>query len=192
MKVKSGDFVVPGDILGVSEEFIPGEGTYEEKGKVFASLTGIVLIDLKEKVISIFPKTSTPPTLKDKDVVMGKVIEIRDQLVLVDVSRLKGREDRELPVPTLAGIHISQVKDAYVNSLTEEFRPGDIITASVINAGKLPLQLSTVQDHLGVIKAYCSKCRASMVKKNRRSLICPRCKNMETRKLSTLYGKGMI
>ncbi len=192
MKIKSGDFVVPGDVLGVSEEFISGEGTYEEKGKVLASMTGIVLIDFKEKVISIFPKTNTPPILKEKDVVIGKAIEIRDQLALVDVSRLKGREDREIPVPTLAGIHISQVKDAYVNTLIEEFRPGDIISASVINAGKLPLQLSTVQDNLGVIKAYCSKCKVPMIKKDKRSLVCPQCKNIETRKMSTLYGKGLL
>ena len=34
MKTKSGDFVLPGDALGVTEEFVPSEWTYEDEGKI--------------------------------------------------------------------------------------------------------------------------------------------------------------
>ena len=34
MKTKSGDFVLPGDSLGVTEEFVPAEWTYDDEGKI--------------------------------------------------------------------------------------------------------------------------------------------------------------
>lgn len=34
MKTKSGDFVLPGDPLGVTEEFVPADWTYEDDGKI--------------------------------------------------------------------------------------------------------------------------------------------------------------
>ena len=34
MKMESGDFVMPGDFLSVSEEFLPGQGAYEDDGSV--------------------------------------------------------------------------------------------------------------------------------------------------------------
>ena len=57
MKTKSGDFVLPGDALGVTEEFIPSEWTYEEEGKIRSLVAGTVSVDNKNKKISIIPKT---------------------------------------------------------------------------------------------------------------------------------------
>ncbi|MDD1763986.1 MAG: RNA-binding protein, partial [Methanobacteriaceae archaeon] len=57
MKAKSGDFVLPGDALGVTEEFLPSEWTYEEEGKIRSLVAGTVSIDQKNKKISIIPKT---------------------------------------------------------------------------------------------------------------------------------------
>jgi len=34
MKMESGDFVMPGDFLSVSEQFLPGQGAYEDDGSV--------------------------------------------------------------------------------------------------------------------------------------------------------------
>ena len=34
MKIKSGDLVMPGDYLGIVEQYLPGEGTYDDDGKI--------------------------------------------------------------------------------------------------------------------------------------------------------------
>ena len=40
MKTKSGDFVLPGDSLGVTEEFVPSDWTYEDEGRIRSLVAG--------------------------------------------------------------------------------------------------------------------------------------------------------
>lgn len=49
MTKKNGEFVLPGDLLGVSEEFIPGYGAYEDGGKVYSSIAGIAKLDFEKR-----------------------------------------------------------------------------------------------------------------------------------------------
>jgi len=77
MKTKSGDFVLPGDALGVTEEFVPSEWTYEDKGKIRSLVAGTVSVDNKNKKISIIPKTSSPSMLRNGVVVVGQVSDVR-------------------------------------------------------------------------------------------------------------------
>ncbi len=49
MKVKSGDFVMPGDVLGVSEQFLPDKWTYDDEGYIRASVLGTVDINSSKK-----------------------------------------------------------------------------------------------------------------------------------------------
>ncbi len=45
--------VLPGDLVGTSEEFTPKSGTFESKGSIYASVTGVVKINNKERSISV-------------------------------------------------------------------------------------------------------------------------------------------
>ena len=60
-KVKNGDLVLPGDYLGVIEEFMPGEGVREENGELYATRAGRVRINPEKMEISVEPVTDTPP-----------------------------------------------------------------------------------------------------------------------------------
>ena len=51
MKVNSGDFVMPGDFLSVSEQFLPGDGAYEDDGSVRSGVPGNVEINVDQKEI---------------------------------------------------------------------------------------------------------------------------------------------
>ncbi|WP_255668527.1 hypothetical protein [Methanooceanicella nereidis] len=73
-----GDFVVPGDLLGTSEEFISGEGTYEESGNIFANATGKIKINKRERSVNIEPLTKMPPIPREGDIVVGRVVDIKD------------------------------------------------------------------------------------------------------------------
>ncbi|NJE07538.1 RNA-binding protein [Thermococcus sp. M39] len=186
---KNGDFVIPGDYLGVIEEFLPGDGVIEENGELYATRAGKVKINQEKMEISVVPVTDTPPIPKVGQVVIAKVIEVKPQAVIVQLLKIEGREDyREIATSKLAGIHISQVKDGFVEDMSKEFKIGDIVRARVLTNEKSPIQLTTRAPDLGVVFALCSKCKTPLVRRGNQ-LVCPRCGNVETRKLSTLYRK---
>ncbi|MEM4187634.1 MAG: exosome complex RNA-binding protein Csl4 [Candidatus Hadarchaeum sp.] len=190
-EVSTGDFVVPGDFLATAEEFVPGNGAYEENGKIYAANTGVVLVDARTKHISVFSRSAGVPTLKRGDIIIGRVDEVRDQNATVVIGRLRGREDRALPPPNVGSIHISQTDAGYVKDLGREFRVGDIVRAKVINANREPVQLSTVGEDLGVIVAFCARCRSPLARQGKK-LVCDSCGNVEFRKIANDYRKGVL
>jgi exosome complex component CSL4 len=171
---------------------MPGEGVREENGELYATRAGKVRIDYEKMEISVEPVTDTPPLPKVGDVVLGRVIEVKPQAVIVQLLAIEGREnDREIATSKLAGIHISQVKEGFVEDLNKEFKIGDVVRARVIANEKSPIQLSTKEPDMGVVYALCSRCRTPLVRRGDR-LVCPRCGNVETRKLSPLYRKVKV
>ncbi|MEM2251076.1 MAG: exosome complex RNA-binding protein Csl4 [Candidatus Hadarchaeales archaeon] len=190
VEVKTGDFVLPGDFLATPEEFLPGEGTYEEKGKVYSSSIGIVLLDIRTRKVSVFARTKTLPILKPGDLVIGRVEEVRDQFATVLLMNMIGKEDRELPPPRIGILHISKVQRGFVRDLGAMFKAGDIIKAKVIEVRPECVHLTTIDRALGVIYALCSKCRQPLEKEDNK-LKCRTCGSTETRKLSTDYRRGI-
>jgi len=190
-EIKTGDFVIPGDFLATAEEFVPGDGAYEEDGKIYSACTGVVLVDVRTKHISVFSRTLGPPALKRDDVVVGRVEDVRDQSASVYIGVLRGREDRELPLPNMGSIHVSQVHTGYVEDMRRQFKPGDIVRARVMNARRAPVQLLTAGDDLGVIVAACSRCH-TLLEREDSKLRCSECGNVEFRKLADDYRQGVI
>ncbi len=180
---------MPGDLIGTSEEFIPKSGTYVDKGNIYAAATGIVKINNKDRSISVFPVTNTPPNLQVGDIVIGRISDIKESVVLVEIAGVKGKGEREIINVDQAAIHVSNVKDAYVKELYYEFAPFDIVKAKVIDLKNM--RLTTANKELGVMKAYCGNCR-TVLKAENGKLKCPKCKRTETRKLSQDYGTGII
>ena len=181
--------VLPGDLIGTSEEFIPRNGAYLDGGNIYAAASGIVNINKKERSISVTPVTNTPPHLQVGDIVIGQVTDVKDSVALVEIAGIKGKGEREIVNAEQAAIHVSNVKDAYVKELYYEFAPFDIVKARVLDLRNM--RLSTVNKELGVMKAYCGNCR-TVLKIDNNKLKCPKCERTETRKLSSDYGTGII
>ena len=190
-EIKTGDFVVPGDFLATAEEFVPSDGAYEDDGKIYSACTGVVLVDVQTKHISVLSRTSGPPKLKRGDTVIGRVEDVREQSANVYIGVLKGREKRELPLPNMGTIHISQVRTGYARDMSHQFKSGDIVRARVLDARREPVQLSTAAADLGVIVASCSRCRAPL-KLEDSKLLCSECGNVEFRKLASDYRQGAL
>ncbi|MFQ5976150.1 MAG: exosome complex RNA-binding protein Csl4 [Candidatus Hydrothermarchaeales archaeon] len=188
--MENGTFVVPGDVLGYSEEYMPGNGAYEENGNICAAVTGKVSIDMKERKLTVIPGTDVPAIPKEGDIIIGKVFDLKPQMAIVDVVKIKGK-DRALAGSIRGGVHISQSRNTYVSDLSREFMPGDIIAAKVTNTNRRPIQLSTADNELGVIKAYCSFCNLPMTREGN-ILKCNECRRTSRRKMSTEYGKGEV
>jgi len=184
--VEPGQFVLPGDKITLAEAFYPGPGTYEDDGIVRAAVTGTVEVDLERREVRVKPLVDTPPKLRKGVPVIGRVQTVKEQVVLVRIDLAHDRMDREPAASGVGGIHISRVRDAYVEDLSEEFQPGDIVRAKVISV-KTPIQLSTMGEEYGVILAYCSRCRSELERIKGRKLRCPSCGHTETRKVASGY-----
>ena len=124
-----GDFVMPGDAIGIIEQYLPGEGTYNDEGDIKASVLGNVKITPEIKTIEVEPVSGSPGLLKVDDVVYGQITDIRNQRVNVKLDSIKG-STRPLALPYMAAIHISKAKEGYLKQLTDAFRIGDIIVCT--------------------------------------------------------------
>ncbi|HIH86886.1 MAG TPA: exosome complex RNA-binding protein Csl4 [Methanosarcinales archaeon] len=185
------EFVLPGDMVGTTEEFISNNNTFKYGGNIYSSATGQVKVNNKTRAISVVPETDIPPMIKNGDIVIGRVNDLRSSVALVEIAMIEGKGEREIVNLQPAAIHVSNVKDSYVKSLDYEFSPFDLVRAKVIDVKAM--RLSTSGNNLGVIKAYCSKCNVDMEKQSNNgnkgsNLKCPVCGNIESRKLAANYG----
>ena len=184
----NGEFVAPGTKIGVIEQYISGYGTYVDpkKGYIYASIPGIVHIDQKTKRIQIIRKKTNMKILKKGDIVLGIVLNVNKIFgTIAIISKGKAKF-----VPHYTGLlHVARISRRYLNSIDDGIVEGDIIRAKIVDAKTIPVQLSTEDVDLGVIKAYCIKCGEMLKKTRPNELFCPACKNKEKRKTAINYGR---
>ena len=182
------DLVFPGDEVAVEEEYIASDGTFAENGVIYASQIGVLELDDDNCVARVI-SPNPPNILAVGDIVYAVVADIRNTMATADVVGKDG-VDRTLGGETYATIHVSKISQGYTDDVSKELRKGDFIRAKVTGI-KPSLQLTTKDDHLGVIKSLCSKCKTEMVKKGT-GLFCPECKYSVPRKLADDYGDVKI
>ncbi len=179
------EVAVPGEYLGVAEEFLPGPGAYESDYRLRAAVIGQVLRDRINKVVSVRPfKAVTLP--QQGAIVIAVITEVRE-----DIARSKIYIVNNLPLkyPFTGILHATQIaeKTGEVKQIYEHLRIGDFVRARVLN--RTPPYLLTIRDpKLGVVLASCSKCGATL-KPSGDKLTCPQCGNTEKRKIAQGYGK---
>lgn len=185
---KSGRFVLPGERLGVIEEFIPDAGTYVKDGVIYSKVVGRALLDLLNKRVSVYSLVHGARVPKVGSIVLGQVSNVQTQNAGVRVFKI----GKMLLSGFFTGIlHISDVQLRYVGSMFDVCRPGDIIRAKVISEKNRVYHLSTKDKDLGVVYAFCSRC-GYMLELRRQVMHCPRCGKIEKRKTALDYGKGII
>ncbi len=185
---KSGQFVAPGDRLGVIEEFTPGPGTYSEHGTIYAKVTGRTLLDVLNKRVTVYPLVHAVSIPKVDSTVLGQVLETRSKRAVIRISKV-GKK-------SLSGfftgvLYISDVSPTYVENMFSVCKTGDIMRAKVTSDRDRTLYLSTAENNLGVVYAFCSKCGYSLTLK-KQMMRCARCGNIEKRKATSDYGEGGI
>lgn len=184
------DVVFPGDPLGAAEEFVPGPGTYEEDGAVFAARIGIADLDRGEFEASVRPGTTIPALLQPDDLVIGRVIGLRKSFAIVRIEAKADEPTRPLNVGSNATLHVAKISRDYLERIEDAFRIGDVVRAKVLEA-KPAVQLTTKASELGVLLARCPRCRHEMEGKGH-GLICPSCEWKSSAKLAVDYGEGFL
>ena len=186
MSIENEQIVMPGDKLGIIEQYLPGEGTYDDNGDIKSSVLGNVKINQKNKIISVETDTK-PALLKVGDLVYGQITDIKPQRANVKIECIKDN-GRPLALPYMGAIHISQAKRDYLEKLSDAFRIGDIVQAKVVKVTGDNVDLGTVDDDCGVLKAMCTRCRDYMhTTKRDNEVQCNSCNKKEKRKISKNY-----
>jgi exosome complex component CSL4 len=184
---KSGQLVLPGERLGVIEEFIPDSGTYVKDGVIFSKIVGRSLVDLQNRRVSVYPTANAVLYPKVGTVVIGQIGNAQSDNVLVKIFRVGKKQISG----TFGGIlHVSDVSDRYIDQMSDVCKPGDIVRAKVISEKNQIFHLSTNDKNLGIIHAFCSRDGTLLEQQPQRyDLRCPKCGNIERRKISPDYGK---
>lgn len=177
-------WVVPGDNVCVVEEFLPGTGVYEDGGFIRSSTVGLVSVDLRSRVVNV-KSTKTPYLPSRGEVVYALVTVLHEELAITKIfaSELGRRYANHFT----GLLHVSQVLDRFVKNVYEVLAVGDVIKAKILN-DSIPYMLTIKEARLGVILAYCSLCGTQLRRQSTDSLRCPKCDNVEKRKLSLDYG----
>jgi len=182
------DKVMVGDYIGTIEEFMPGNGTYSDDGKIFASKVGVKVVDPSRHTAEI--KGKELPRLAIDQIVFGEVVGFKTNMATVVVGKIQGQKGI---IDERAFVYISNVSDSYVDRIEDFFSIGDIVKARVIRMESGMVDLSTKGQN-GVVKAFCKSCRHPLVvsQKHNDKLECTFCSRIEKRKISPDFGKVSV
>ncbi len=179
------ELALPGDRIAAGEEYMPGPGTYETEGVIYAAVAGSVKFDEAEKTVTVL-EARRVSRLKPGDMVVGEVTGVSNSLANIAVCAVDGI-GRQVGAGEAGAVHVSKLSENYTEDARKEYRTGDIVRALVLQVSP-SLQLSTREPNLGVIKARCGKCRNTL--KNRSGkLYCSDCERQEYRKLADDFAR---
>ncbi len=187
---RNGNLVLPGDRLGVIEEFIPDAGTFVKDGVIYSKIIGKTVMDMVNRRVSVQPVFKGAVVPKVGVTVIGQVGNAQSDNVLVRILQVA---DKKKLSGTFGGIlHISDVSDRYIDSMTEVCKPGDIIRARVISEKNQIFHLSMADRNLGVVYGFCSLCSSLLEQRRPMEMHCPKCGNVERRKTSLTTVKRLF
>ncbi len=172
--------VIPGEKLGVIEEFVPGENVYVNGRGALRSATLGVLKIFKNRV-DVSPLRSLEIPLKVGELVLAEVWTSETARFIVKIVA-KWSPFVLLTNPITGWI----MKEEEENRL---IRVGDLILAKVGSTLYNQVILTIAGDKsLGVLYAKCLKCSVPL-KKLGNTLVCPICESIHLdRKISPYYG----
>lgn len=185
---KTGQLVLPGERLGVIEEFTPDAGTFVKDGIIYANIIGRALRDLATRRVSVYPVARVANIPKIGDTVVGQVSSVQSENANVRIFQVG---DKMISGVFIGVLHVSDVHLRYVDSMFDICKAGDIIRAKVISDKNQTYHLSTKEKELGVVYAFCSYCGGTL-EPRRYDMRCLKCGNSERRKTAADYGKGLI
>ncbi len=185
---KTGQLVLPGERLGVIEEFVPDAGTFVRDGVIYSKVVGRALHDLATRRVFVHQVGRQALIPKVGSIVMGQVAGGQSDSVNVRIFQIG---DKQISTVFMGVLHVSDANIRYVDSMHDVCKAGDIVRARVISDKNQVYHLSTKDRELGVIYAFCSNCGGTL-EPRRQGMHCPKCGRIEERKTTADYGKDLI
>jgi len=181
--------VLPGDKLAVSEEFLPGQHTYDDSGLIRALTAGSVVKDLKSMEISVKPAVQ-PEIIKVDDWITGQVETSQANSANVKIYFLNGKPTHKdfsgmLALRGLSGGGRGARR-------TTPVKPGDIVRCRVFSLLNGIIHLAIDEPDMGVVAALCGNCGRPLLRGSATRAKCDECGNVEERKLARDFGATSI
>lgn len=173
---------VPGEVIGVIEEFMPSKNVYQENYSLRSKVIGKISFDPKLKTIEVIPPTLKLGSPKINDEVVGVVEQVQSGIVSVRILEINDKP-----------VHSQFIGLLILRSSLERTRSkivlklGDLIKAKVISLTNSLIHLSIDGDRYGVIYTRCSFCGGEVQVVGKR-IQCLQCKMVDERKLSSDFG----
>ncbi|MFH1256905.1 MAG: exosome complex RNA-binding protein Csl4 [Candidatus Diapherotrites archaeon] len=179
--------VVPGEFLGIEEEFVGGKNTFEDgNGNVLSECIGVPEFDHKRREVKVKKISKEVKPLEPGSIAYGKVALVKEQSVLIELFKAEKNNEPRTILNTFASLPVFNVSQGYVKFLSDMFRVGDIVKAGVVTVTNYGIDLNTKDKSFGVVKAFCVKCRKPLHMIGEQ-LKCPCCGRTEPRKISSDY-----
>lgn len=181
--------VLPGDKLAVSEEFLPGQHTYDDSGLIRALTSGSVQKDTVNMEISVKPAVE-PQVIKVDDWVTGQVETAAASSANLKIYFVNGKPSHKdfsgmLSLRGLSGGGRGMRR-------TTPVKLGDIVRCRVFSLLNGIIHLSIDEPDMGVVAALCGNCGKPLLRGSSTRAKCDECGNVEERKLAKDFGTTPI
>ncbi len=173
---------IPGDRLGVIEEFEPGEGAATRDGVVRAHCVGEAVADVKKHVVSVKKVRVGTRIPSPGDTVVGKV-ETAQSFVINVLIHYLNKEENTGGFTGMITLGFSRPQGRGRPRKIVICKPGDWIRASVVSNKNAIIHLSLDGSEDGVIQTCCSVCGGKVFRSND-VVRCGECGNIEDRKMA--------
>jgi len=181
---KKKTFYVPGELLGVAEEFTPSSNVYQENYNIRSKVLGNIRLDQSTRTVAVVPKAPIRGLPKVGDEVIGIVDQTQSGLVMIRIKEINGR-----PVQSeFIGLIILRAQQFDRERGRIVIKLGDIVRAKVISLLNNVIHLSINGEHYGVLHTVCSSCGGKVQQIGRR-ILCTQCKTVDERKLTDDFGR---
>ena len=97
--------VLPGDYLGTAEEFLPGRGTYENRGRIYASVLGTSHVDPRDRTVRVEARNAVPE-IQEGDIVYARVDELKTAMAVCSILTTSASR-RPVPGEPEGTVHVS-------------------------------------------------------------------------------------
>ncbi len=183
--------VLPGDHAGAIEEYMPAEGTFSSDEGVYSSNIGELELDAKSHSARVKVNTRVSTLQGTGTITVGVVAEASEMVAIVDLVPIETGKTTIALNGISAVLHVSNIRSGYVKDLREEVKIGDMLRVKIISVDPTTTKLTIDGKELGVIKAYCTRCRQPL-RMSESKLVCDRCGNVEHRKTAEDYDSGRL
>ncbi|MBI5223797.1 exosome complex RNA-binding protein Csl4 [Candidatus Micrarchaeota archaeon] len=177
---------LPGEHLGSYEEGEPGENTFSQNDEIFSLSLG----EREDKGGKIQIKSSGRKVEQPKMnmEVYCAVIKTTLNNAICDCISSNEAQGKGRGVKFTAVLPVTEIRRGYVEDLRNEVKTGDIIKARIIKTTRTGYEISISPQGLGVVRAFCPKCRDPMALKG--DIFICNCGWKERRKLTTSQSEN--
>jgi len=170
---------IPGDKIGIIEEFESGKNTFEDGHIVRATVVGTVEIDKKSRTTHVqkIRKSGMPEV---DDVVIGTVAAVMSSMIAVSINYVNNIRTKSNVECICQTRHFRRKNIALVN---------DIVVLRITAHKNGTIHASINEPEFGVLFTKCKKCGGTVIPM-RDAIKCTECNWIDERKLSNNFGKN--